>query len=245
LNFQGTKQKRQLSTAKFRQQHLNEKNPFCSRFASREKFFCAAQRKFLMETGFNSNANKGKRAIGLKQGCQMVHFQTKILNLGKCLRALDWKMLIYCMAIWNILWPFGILYGHLVQFVIIWSIFFRYKKSGNPAGKEEEETFGAGLNRKRRTEMLLKILSPGFQISRQPQGCQMVYFKNKFLYIFEGHGVEKLGKFYGHLLYFMSIWYIVRFLWKFWLILWYIFPFWNSVPRKIWQPCPKYCVIGG
>jgi hypothetical protein len=36
------------------------------------------------------------------QGCQMVCFQTKNPNKGKCCRAFYWKMLIYvCM-----LWPF-------------------------------------------------------------------------------------------------------------------------------------------
>jgi hypothetical protein len=33
------------------------------------------------------------------QGCQMVSFQTKNPNLGKFWRTLDWKMLIYFMAI--------------------------------------------------------------------------------------------------------------------------------------------------
>jgi hypothetical protein len=33
------------------------------------------------------------------QGCQMAYFQTKNTNLGKFLKALDWKMLIYFMAI--------------------------------------------------------------------------------------------------------------------------------------------------
>jgi hypothetical protein len=50
----------------------------------------------------------------------MVCFQTKSLNLGKFGRALDWKMLIYFMTIWNILWRFGIFYDH---FVLIWYIF--------------------------------------------------------------------------------------------------------------------------
>jgi hypothetical protein len=37
------------------------------------------------------------------QGCQMVCFQTKNPNLGKFWRATDWKLLIYFMAIGNIL----------------------------------------------------------------------------------------------------------------------------------------------
>jgi hypothetical protein len=41
------------------------------------------------------------------------------------------------MAIWNILQPFGISYGHLVHFVVIWYIFSRFgmlyqENSGNP-----------------------------------------------------------------------------------------------------------------
>jgi hypothetical protein len=46
-------------------------------------------------------------------------------------------MLVFFMAIWNILWPFGIIYGRLVQFVDICYIFpvlvcLEQEKSGNP-----------------------------------------------------------------------------------------------------------------
>jgi hypothetical protein len=44
------------------------------------------------------------------QGCQMVCFQTKNRNLGKFRKALEWKMLVYIMTVWNILRPFGIMY---------------------------------------------------------------------------------------------------------------------------------------
>jgi hypothetical protein len=41
------------------------------------------------------------------------------------------------MAIWYILWSFGIFYGHLVYFVVIWYIFpVLVKKSGNPTVEE-------------------------------------------------------------------------------------------------------------
>jgi hypothetical protein len=53
-----------------------------------------------------------------KQGCQMVYLQTK----NPIWNALDWKMLIYFMAIWNILQTFVILCDHLVHFVFIWYI---------------------------------------------------------------------------------------------------------------------------
>jgi hypothetical protein len=73
------------------------------------------------------------------QGCQMVSFQTKNPNLGKFWRALDWKMLIYFMAIWNILQTFGIFYDRLVNFVFIWYIFpvLYQEKSGNPILTDE------------------------------------------------------------------------------------------------------------
>jgi hypothetical protein len=68
----------------------------------------------------------------------MVYFLTKNPNLGKFWRALNWKMLIYCMATWNILLAFGIFCDHLEHFVFIWLIFSGFgimyqEKSGNPA----------------------------------------------------------------------------------------------------------------
>jgi hypothetical protein len=57
------------------------------------------------------------------QGCQMVCFQTKNLNLGKFWWTLEWKMLKCFMAIWNILRTLGIFYDHLVHFMLIWYIF--------------------------------------------------------------------------------------------------------------------------
>jgi hypothetical protein len=73
----------------------------------------------------------------------MVCFQTKNPNLGKFWSALDWKMFIYFMATWNILWRFGILYDRLVHFVFIWYIFSDFgikyqEKSGNPDVKPQK-----------------------------------------------------------------------------------------------------------
>jgi hypothetical protein len=47
----------------------------------------------------------------------MVYFQTKNPALGKFWRTLEWKMLVYFVTIWNILRPFGIIYGRLVKVV--------------------------------------------------------------------------------------------------------------------------------
>jgi hypothetical protein len=55
--------------------------------------------------------------LGPEQGFQMVYFQTKNPNLGKFWKALDWKMLIYFIAIGNILRIFGIFYDHYVHLV--------------------------------------------------------------------------------------------------------------------------------
>jgi hypothetical protein len=60
------------------------------------------------------------------QGCQMVCFQTKIPNLGKFWRVLQWKMLVYFVAIRSILRSFCIFSGHLLLFVVIWYIFPRF-----------------------------------------------------------------------------------------------------------------------
>jgi hypothetical protein len=57
------------------------------------------------------------------QACQMVIFKPKNPNLGKVWRALQWKIFLHVMDIWSILRPMGILYGHLVYFVVIWYIF--------------------------------------------------------------------------------------------------------------------------
>jgi hypothetical protein len=56
------------------------------------------------------------------QGCQMVYFQTKNPNLAKFCRALDGKILLYFMDIWNISRTFGIFHGHLEYFTDIWNI---------------------------------------------------------------------------------------------------------------------------
>jgi hypothetical protein len=65
-------------------------------------------------------------------------FSNQNPNFGQFWRALEWKMLTYFMAIWNILPIFGIFYNHLVHSVFIWYIFPRFgimyqEKSGNPA----------------------------------------------------------------------------------------------------------------
>jgi hypothetical protein len=50
----------------------------------------------------------------LNQGCQMVYFQTKSPNLSIFWRALECKMLLNFITIWNILQPFGKIYGRSV-----------------------------------------------------------------------------------------------------------------------------------
>jgi hypothetical protein len=78
------------------------------------------------------------RPSAATQGCQMVCFQTKNPNFGKFWRVLEWKMMVYFIDSWSILRSFVLVYGHWVQFVVIWYIFSRFgilcqEKSGNPA----------------------------------------------------------------------------------------------------------------
>jgi hypothetical protein len=56
----------------------------------------------------------------LRQGCQMVYFQTKHPNLGNFLKGLHWKRLVYFMCIWSILQTFALSYGGLVYLLVIW-----------------------------------------------------------------------------------------------------------------------------
>jgi hypothetical protein len=53
----------------------------------------------------------------------MVCFQTKNPNLGTNFRALDWKIPVYFMSIWNVLWIFC---DHSIQFVFVWYIFAKF-----------------------------------------------------------------------------------------------------------------------
>jgi hypothetical protein len=90
-------------------------------------------------------------------------FQTKNPNLGNFLRALDWKMLIYFMVMWNILQTFGLFYDHLVHFVFIWYILSGFgimyqEKFDNPAPTH------AQTSKVKRARLLLRTIwkgSPG------------------------------------------------------------------------------------
>jgi hypothetical protein len=66
------------------------------------------------------------RSSGGQQGCQMPDFQTKKSNLGKFWRVLQWKMLVYFMSILSTLRPWKIFCGHLVYFVAIWYILWSF-----------------------------------------------------------------------------------------------------------------------
>jgi hypothetical protein len=73
--------------------------------------------------GPGQRLTKCLRCEGCENGCRLAGFETKIPNLGKFWMALDWKMLIYVMAIWNIFHTLGIIYDLLVHFLFIWYIF--------------------------------------------------------------------------------------------------------------------------
>jgi hypothetical protein len=60
---------------------------------------CGSDFEFLFE-GFGPAVRNPEVVM---QGCQMVYFQTKNPNLGQFWNALDWRMVIYFMAICDIL----------------------------------------------------------------------------------------------------------------------------------------------
>jgi hypothetical protein len=68
---------------------------------------------------FDVFGKKQNESIRFYQGCQMVCFQTKNPNLGKFWRALDWKMLVYFMAIWkccvNLVYIFSLVLVYCVK----------------------------------------------------------------------------------------------------------------------------------
>jgi hypothetical protein len=77
----------------------------------------------LLWYGFVPTAVKQIVGTLIDRGCQMVYFQTKITILGKFWMGLNWKVLVYLMALWSVQWPFGIFYGHLVYFGSVWYFF--------------------------------------------------------------------------------------------------------------------------
>jgi hypothetical protein len=92
-----------------------------------------------------------KMVLTATRGCQMVYlcmFEPKNLNLGKFWRASELKMLVYFMAICNILQPFGWPFGNVV---VIWYIFPRFgilcqEKSGNPAAMSSVSGYSRRFN---------------------------------------------------------------------------------------------------
>jgi hypothetical protein len=67
------------------------------------------------QLGLQPVKTKWQARLPLEPDCQMVCFQTKNPNSGKFWRALEWKMLVLFIFIWNILQSFGIFCGHLVM----------------------------------------------------------------------------------------------------------------------------------
>jgi hypothetical protein len=75
--------------------------------------------------------------VAADQVCQMAYFQTKNPDLGKFWRVLQWKMLVFYMAIWVYFIAIWYFCGHYV-YLWLFGVFFRYgmvyqAKSGNPA----------------------------------------------------------------------------------------------------------------
>jgi hypothetical protein len=149
-------------------------------------------------------------------------FTPKITILGKFWRALEWKMLVYFMPIWNILRAFGICYGHLV---ILWHfcIYFPHfgtlcrDKSGNPACcRFLQINFSCNES--------LSSSNKGTHVWSMPannaptQVGMMSRVARWYIFIPELPSWVLLGRssngkcciFYGHLENFTDVWYILR-----------------------------------
>jgi hypothetical protein len=72
-----------------------------------------------VENFFLTFKNLDKVNPGLPDGM----FSNQKSHIGKILEGLAIEDVGIFMTIWNILWPFDIIYGRLVQFVVIWYIF--------------------------------------------------------------------------------------------------------------------------
>jgi hypothetical protein len=73
-------------------------------------------------------------AVGVHQRCQISNKKSKF---GQIVEGLAMEVVGIFRAILSILRPYGVRYGHLVQFVVIWYIFPQFgisylDKSGNP-----------------------------------------------------------------------------------------------------------------
>jgi hypothetical protein len=162
----------------------------------------------------------------LPDGC----FQTKNPNLGKFWRVLEWKMLVYFMAIWNILPSFGIFYDHLEYCTIIWYILrpfgnvvvicyiFPHFGTYNVSRKiwQPWSEWVDWLQVKGKP-----VFCNRFNYFEQLQGCQMLHFQTKNpnlgtfwwvlqwkmleYFIFIRYILQQFGIFYGHLVYFLVI----------------------------------------
>jgi hypothetical protein len=188
----------------------------------------------------------------------MVYFQTKTLNLGKFWRVLQRKLLVYFVAIWSILRPFGIFFCHSVY---LWYIFPRFgmlhqEKSGNPAWHLLIVTqYDTHFLLSSSKPLAFSVYQPKYLLFGKSWVKSVKFFRPNVVrpirvaswYIFMpklpirlyfgGHWNEKcwyilrpFSNVYSHLV-------ILRPFGNF-AAIWYIFPpFWYIVPRKIWQPC--------
>jgi hypothetical protein len=121
---------------------------------------------------------------GLRQGCQMVCFQNKNPNLGKFGRVLQWKMLLYFMDTWSILWSFVIFYGYLVYLVRGNLVYFSrfgilyQEKSGNIGLRHFQIGHDLPSTRGQKTR-----LEPHFLRRHPRQICKLGFRSTSILYI--------------------------------------------------------------
>jgi hypothetical protein len=113
----------------------------------------------------------------------MVCFQAKNTNLGNFWRYLDWKMFIYFIATWNILWRFRVFYGDLGYFMTIWYILYLFgtffvfgimyqEKSGNPGRRSKNFFFFYFWNERKKRNSFFFVSISAFVVGRFPPSAK-------------------------------------------------------------------------
>jgi hypothetical protein len=99
-------------------------------------------------------SNKLVAEIRRTQGCQMVaRFSYHKSKFGMVLEGLDWKMLVYFVAIRYILLQTGIFCGHLVHLPQLWYNVAR--KIWQPGRTAQKELFSRNLTVKSKSTLVL------------------------------------------------------------------------------------------
>jgi uncharacterized membrane protein YiaA len=150
----------------------------------------------------------------------MARFQNKNPSLGKVFSVLQWKMLVYFMAIWYILWPFWYI---LCPFGIFFCVLVCCTKSN--LATLVFGPFETSVSFRQPGLLLYGIIEPTKLFFSPSLGLPDGLFLNqnpnlgKFWRALELYILWPFGLFYVQLVYFMDIWFILWYVGIFFTIL--------------------------